>query len=158
MRAKGCGITSVIGSDPAPLLLRAKHLIARAMLLILCSGYNSGISQTHSPFRQVQKPGFLDGPHLPIGQRVPQFPQVALLDKSLSQPLLRSLSQLAKPSMQAKSHVPVLHDRIVFSGATQALSQQTRSTQNPERHWFGVAAEQAVPFGCLGWHSPPLHQ
>ena len=53
-------------------------------------------------------------------------------------PLLRSLSQLAKASTQAKEHVPVLHDRIVLSGASQALSQQTPSTQNPERHWFGV--------------------
>jgi hypothetical protein len=88
----------------------------------------------------------------------PQAPQFSLVDKSLSQPLLSSLSQSPKPATQAKSHVPVMHDEIALSGATQALSQQTPSTQNPERHWFGVAAEQATPFGSLGWHSPPLHQ
>ena len=154
----GSGITSVTGSDPALLLLRVKHLIARGTLVILCSGYSSGISQTHCPFRQVRMPPEPGRPQGLGRQLAPQAPQFSIVDKSLSQPLLRSLSQSPKPAVQMKAHVPLSHVRIALSGATQALLQQTLSTQNPELHWFGVSVEQVSPSDRLGWHTPRWHQ
>lgn len=64
-----------------------------------------------------------------------------MLDAVLvSQPLPMLPSQLPKPATQAKAQVPLAHVRVALAGATQALLQQTPSTQWPD--WHGRASEQ----------------